>query len=532
MDREFRRRYVRKVVPGVVIVLSAAAVFLFWKTDVLNLSVATEEGAAGQTSSPAVRSRKVIKASLAGTGWYDDDPQALSRQLEGFFDKARIETIDNVIAFILPHAGYDWSGQTAAFALKATKKNYNRIVVIGPSHRTYMEEILSVPRGSHYETPLGKVPLDAEFIEELLKFSVFQDLPYALDNENSVEMEVPLLQYWQKDFKLVLIVAGQCSLPTVRKAGRILRGLVDEDTLVVASSDFVHYGRGHRYVPFTENIPERIKELDMGAYEYIAKKDAKGFLDYRSRTGATICGTMSIAVLLSMLDAGTTAHLAKYTRSGELTGDYSNSVSYLSVVFSGRWSDRPEAQPEQSKLTEEDKKRLLSLARKSILYYLENKALPEAAELNITVSGAMESPRAAFVTLKKESRLRGCIGDIFPQRPLYKSVIYNAVSAAVRDRRFPPVTRDECKDLTIEISALTAPQPVESPNDIRIGTDGVVLKKDGRSAVYLPQVAPEQGWGLNETLSNLSLKAGLPADAWKEGASFLVFQATVFGEEE
>jgi AMMECR1 domain-containing protein len=74
------------------------------------------------------------------------------------------------------------------------------------------------------------------------------------------------------------------------------------------------------------------------------------------------------------------------------------------------------------------------------------------------------------------------------------------------------------------------PEPVSSPDEIRIGIDGVVLNKDGRSAVFLPQVAPEQGWALNQTLTQLSLKAGLPGDAWKEGASLLVFQAVVFGE--
>jgi len=133
---------------------------------------------------------------------------------------------------------------------------------------------------------------------------------------------------------------------------------------------------------------------------------------------------------------------------------------------------------------------------------------------------------------QKDSPLRGCIGDIFPQRPLYKSVIINAINAGINDRRFLPVTEAECNDITIEISALTAPKPIASPNQIRVGTDGVVLSKDSRSAVFLPQVAPEQGWDLEQMLTQLSLKAKLPADAWKQGASFLVFQADVFGEEK
>jgi AmmeMemoRadiSam system protein A len=144
----------------------------------------------------------------------------------------------------------------------------------------------------------------------------------------------------------------------------------------------------------------------------------------------------------------------------------------------------------------------------------------------------MKAPRGAFVTLKKNSRLRGCIGDIFPQRPLYKSIIINAIHACVNDRRFAPVSQDELKDITIEISALTVPAPIASPDKIRIGIDGVVLNKDGQSAVFLPQVAPEQGWNVDQMLTQLSLKARLAADGWKEGASFLVFQAEVFGENE
>jgi AmmeMemoRadiSam system protein A len=310
--------------------------------------------------------------------------------------------------------------------------------------------------------------------------------------------------------------------------------LVDKETLVIASSDFTHYGPRFRYVPFTENIPEQIRNLDMGAYEHIARLDSKGFLEYKQRTGATICGYIPIAILLSMLDKPAEAELIKYATSGELTGDFSSSVSYLSAAFSGKWQNRPPIEPQHSnvELTEEDKKQLLTLARESIIYALQKRRVPEASELGVTISDAMRDPRAAFITLKKNSQLRGCIGDIFPQRPLYKSALYNALYAGFRDKRFIPVTKDELDDIVIEISALTPPQPVASYHKIRIGTDGVVLNKDGQSAVFLPQVAPEQGWDINQMLTQLSLKAKLPGDAWKEGANFLVFQAVVFGEEE
>ncbi|MHC4616977.1 MAG: AmmeMemoRadiSam system protein B [Planctomycetota bacterium] len=547
MDTNFRMRIVLELlIVGAIIFLGIPA-FLFWKVQVPKHSSATEEAASSQAEAAGKRPESVLRSALAGR-WYYADADKLSKQIEGFLQKADVKPKRNVIALILPHAGYQYSGQTAAFGLKTIDKKYKRIVVIGPSHRAPMENMLSVPRVTHYETPLGRVSLDVEFITELLKFPLFQNLPYAHQYEHSVQIELPLLQHCQgvpqtrysafggpqRDFEFVPIVAGRCSLPTIRKAAAILAGLIDKETLVVASSDFVHYGRNYSYVPFTENIPEQIKNLDMGAYEHIAKLDAGGFLDYRRRTGATICGSVPVAILLSMFDKETKAELVEYATSGELTGDYSNSVSYLSVVFTGAWQNPPPVQPRKNRteLTQRDKEQLLTLARKSIMYALEERQLPEAADLGVTISPVMKAPRAAFVTLKKNGGLRGCIGDIFPQRPLYKSVIINAINAALNDRRFVPVTKDECGILTVEISALTPPEPVASYDRIRIGTDGVVLRKDGRSAVFLPQVAPEQGWDLNQTLTRLSQKAGLPPDAWKEGASFLVFQAEVFGEEK
>ena len=482
---------------------------------------------------PEPAQKNVLRSALAGS-WYPADANTLRRQIQDFLEKSGVQPMGNVVALILPHAGYQYSGQVAASGIRAAGRQYERIVAIGPSHRVSMEEILSVPRVTDYETPLGQIPLDVEFINRLLEHSVFQNVPVTHQYEHSVQIELPLLQYCQKGFQFVPIVAGECSWDTIAKAGAILKSMMDPNTLVVASSDFVHYGPNYGYVPFRENIPQEIKKLDMGAYEHIAKLDGEGFLQYIQKTRATICGHVPIAIVLSMLKADTKAELITYATSGGLTGDFTNSVSYLSIAFCGQWQNCPQVEPEADApdLTEQDKKQLLALARRTIEYVLEKRRVPQPAELDVTVTHAMRFPRGAFVTLEKNGLLRGCIGDIFPQRPLYKSVIMNAIHASLNDRRFQPVTKEECDDITIEISVLTVPEPLSSPDEIRIGTDGVVLSKQGRSAVYLPQVAPEQGWDLEQTLTHLSQKAGLPPDAWKKDANFLVFQAVVFGEQE
>jgi len=474
----------------------------------------------------------VLDSALAGR-WYPADAGRLTRQVESFFAAAEAREIDSVMALILPHAGYSYSAPTAVRAIKSTKKAYKRIIIIGPSHYVSMQEMLSIPRATHYKTPLGKVAVDTGLVDALLEYPIFQNVPHAHTHEHSVQIQLPLLQYRCKDFRLVPIVAGTCSRQTIEKAAQILKGLLDDQTLVIASSDFVHYGPNYGYVPFTEDVPGQIKNLDMQAYDYIARLDCKGYLDYKNTTGATICGYVPIAILLAMLPSSAVPHLIAYTTSGDITGDFTNSVSYLSAAFSGKWPTEPKvpAKAGNRPLMRDDKNQLLTLARRAIVYFLENRKKPQPADLNVTATEAMEVPQAAFVTLQKQSRLRGCIGDIFPRQPLYESVIVNAINAAVNDRRFRPVSKDECNALTIEISILTAPEPVGSPNDIRVGTDGVVLSKDGRSAVFLPQVAPQQGWDLNQTLTQLSLKAQLPGDAWKKGAQFLTFQAVVFSEE-
>lgn len=485
-----------------------------------------------QAAEPVVK-KTVVTSPLGQMGWHAADADGLKKQVEGFFKNADVQPADDIIALISPHAGYAYSGQTAAFGVKAAKGKYTRIIVIGPSHHVGMQDVLSVPRVTDYKTLLGEIPLDTEFIGKLLKHKIFQDIPPAYEAEHSVFAQLPLLQYQFGDFKLVPIVAGQCSPETVQKAAEILKSLVDKNTLVVASSDFTHYGPNYGYIPFTQNIPAELKKLDMGAYDYIAKQDGAGFLKYCDETGATICGRVPIAILLSMLPADTKRTLLKYTTSGEITGDYTNSVSYFSIAFHGQWQKQPNVEPAKTdaELTQEDYQNLLLLARKSIEFYLKNKQVLPPEQIGINLTDAIKVPRAAFVTLKIGSNLRGCIGEIFPSQSLYKSVIVNAINAAVKDRRFQSVTKDELSTIKIEISALTVPHTIDSYNQIRLGTDGIILEKDGRMALFLPQVATEQKWTLAETLTQLSLKAGLPADAWREGAKFQVFQAEVFGEE-
>jgi AmmeMemoRadiSam system protein A len=184
-----------------------------------------------------------------------------------------------------------------------------------------------------------------------------------------------------------------------------------------------------------------------------------------------------------------------------------------------------------SPFTDAEKAALLALARKSIERALAGTSARTPQELGVEPTPAMERKMGGFVTLTIDGDLRGCIGEIFPLQPLVRVVMERALDAAFGDPRFPPLTGAELPAVRIEISALTPPTPVPSYADIEIGRHGMVLELGSHTAVFLPQVAPEQGWDLAQTLTHLSIKAGLRPDAWQDSrARFTTFEAIVFHE--
>ncbi len=170
---------------------------------------------------------------------------------------------------------------------------------------------------------------------------------------------------------------------------------------------------------------------------------------------------------------------------------------------------------------------LLSLARKSIETGMDDVSLPRPEPMH----PAMVVPSGAFVTLKLRGMLRGCIGRIEAEWPLWETVARMARAAAFEDPRFASLTREELAEVEIEVSVMTPLTPVASATDVVAGEHGVLIQRGENRAVFLPQVATEQGWDRDMLLTQLSLKAGLPADAWRgDDVSFSVFTAVVFDE--
>lgn len=209
-----------------------------------------------------------------------------------------------------------------------------------------------------------------------------------------------------------------------------------------------------------------------------------------------------------------------YANSGDVTKNMSRVVGYGSIAFS-------RSQPDRS-LSRKEQEMLLVIARKNLEEYVTNGNVHKA---DVKEPILLEK-RGAFVTLTKNSSLRGCIGYIQPATPLHKTISDMARAASTRDPRFPPVSRKELKDIRIEISVLSPLRLVSDTNEIEIGKHGLYMIRGNNAGLLLPQVATENKWNREEFLRQTCVKAGLPAQAWKDKATQIyTFTAQIFSEE-
>ncbi len=519
---------------------------------------------------------RVRAPECADDMWYPSDPDKLGRMLDDFLSKADPPLISGKPAgLVCPHAGIRYSGPVAAAGYKTLKgQSYKRVFVFGFSHRQTFRGGAILPKVTHYATPLGTIPVDREVCDKLLAYKSKDFAPHeeVHRGEHSLEIQLPFLQRVLKDFKLVPIMVEQSDpllmdpvfgrgQKTGQQAGvdplvydrmaEAIAPFVDADTLIVASSDFTHYGPRFFYVPFTDNIPENLRRIDLAAADRIAEMDVPGFLKALNDNGVgnpnyrrpqSICGWGTITLLMKVLGKVGTYRGVRlaYDTSGHMTNDYQHSVSYVSIGFS-RTGDRP--QPTASNapaadsetLSPKERSTLLQLARDAATAALEKKGRLDPRSSKYELTEAMQRQAGAFVTLRNRGELRGCIGSIEAQGSLVDSVVDNAINAATRDYRFAekPVTTREMPDITVEISVLSPLQRIQSPQEIVLGKHGVILSRGMNRAVFLPQVATETGWNLEAFLSHLSQKAGISADAWqKPGTRFQVFTVEAFSDEQ
>jgi len=460
----------------------------------------------------------IIREPAVAGAFYPADKNSLMTQLKTLLASTEQLNEKNTLrVLIVPHAGYDCSGQVAAWGFKQLKeKKYSRIIILGVSHHAYFSKAAIFDQGL-WKTPLGSVAIDEDFANSLINQSNLLEANLEVHKEeHSLEVEVPFLQQALANFKIVPILLGHGNNEVLEALTQAIANNFDDKTLLVISSDLSHY-------PAFDIANKVDKETTDSILTGDVNKFGQKINENINQPEVDTCACGADAIKVGMLVAKKLAigsiQLINYANSGNISGDKSRVVGYASIGFYDK----------NSELDKSQQKQLLEIARQTLESYLKNKKIPE---FNIK-DDVLNQKLGVFVTLRKNGELRGCIGEFEPKIPLYRVVQEKAIDAALHDPRFYPIEYNELKDINIEISVLSPKVKVDDWKKIELGKQGVVVIKGSRGGTFLPQVASETGWDLETFLTNLcNQKAGLQTNCYKDpNVAIYVFTAQVFEEK-
>jgi AmmeMemoRadiSam system protein B/AmmeMemoRadiSam system protein A len=441
--------------------------------------------------------------------------------VDGFLEA--VEPVDGEpIAMIVPHAGYVYSGPVAAYGFKQLEAGECDVaVIVAADHQMPLSTPISVWAEGGFETPLGVVPVDVELAAALVAADprITFD-PGSHQSEHPIEIELPFLQRVCPGCRIVPVLMGTDSEEAVEALSEALLAVVpDRRVVIIASSDLSHYPSyidaravdGATLAAIETNDPNRVRET----VNSLIKANV-------SNLDTCACGEGPILVAMRVAQGlgANTVSVLRYANSGDVPyGDRERVVGYGAVMF---WHYDP---PD---LTGARQAELLRLARTTLAEYLKSGHISDYQ----TQDPVLTRRAGAFVTLKKGDELRGCVGHLFADTPLYRRVQEMAVAAATADPRYPPLTAEELDEVSVEVSVLSPLGRVTDTQQIQVGTHGLVILQSGQQGVLLPQVPVDEGWDLGEFLENLCLKAGLMPNCWADRPTLYTFTAVVFGEVE
>jgi AmmeMemoRadiSam system protein B/AmmeMemoRadiSam system protein A len=450
--------------------------------------------------------------AIAGT-FYPSNPAELEATVQYFLDEAnRVfgQPINVPKAIIVPHAGYIYSGLTAAAAfsrLHPARKAIKRVIILGPCHRVAVNG-MALPSTDIFQTPLGDVPLDIDAIKKINDLDFITIFNETHVDDHSIEIHLPFLQKILAEFKLVPIIVGETDPGKVAEVLEILWG--GPETLIIISSDLSHY-LGYDQAKIIDNDTRKaVEQMDLKA---LGKDQA--------------CGRYSIMGLLTLAKAkGLSVGTADIRNSGDTAGTKDRVVGYGSWYFDENNRVNVNTKNKSNLLTHDILQQhgdiLIRFAASTIFsQLLPSKTInAEFSELD----SILYEPGASFITLNKKGQLRGCIGSIQARQPLIKDITENSCKAAFGDPRFLPLTilEIEAREIEISISILGPQTQIYFLNEIDLldqlqpSVDGIVLK-DGiqHGAVFLPSVW-EQLPDPRQFMSQLKRKAGLPENHWSD----------------
>lgn len=477
---------------------------------------------------PKEEKKMIIREPAVAGAFYPADKNSLTTQLKILLASTKyLDEVDeekSLRILIVPHAGYDYSGQVAAWGFKQLEgKDYSRIIILGVSHHTYFSKAAIFNQGL-WKTPLGSVAIDEDFANSLINQSNLLEANLEVHKEeHSLEVEVPFLQQTLANFKIVPILLGNSNNEVLEALTQAIANNFDDKTLLVISSDLSHYPAFDIANKVDKETTDSILTGDMAKFDQKINENI-------NQPGVDTCACGADAIKVGMLVAKKSAiasiQLINYANSGNISGDKSRVVGYASIGF---YNKNLESKIQNSELDKSQQKQLLEIARQALESYLKDKKIPE---FDIQ-DDVLNQKLGAFVTLRKNGKLRGCIGEFEPEIPLYQVVQNKAIDAALHDPRFYPIEYKELKNINIEISVLSPKTKISDWQKIELGKQGVVIIKGNQGGTFLPQVAQETGWDLETFLANLcSQKTGLPTDCYKDpNVAIYVFSAQVFEEE-
>lgn len=444
----------------------------------------------------------IRRPAVAGT-FYPASRDALKRQLAQFMLEAGNAAPQASFpkAIIGPHAGYLYSGPVAARAygrLTTARGHVSRVVLIGPSHYVAFRGF-AVDMSEAWELPAGPVPLDQEAIARLVELPMIGRLDHAHEREHALEVHVPFLQHVLGEFRLVPIVAGDAPPDAVASLFDVLWG--GQETLIVVSTDLSHYldyATCQRVDARTAAAIERFDDSAIGSNEACGQVPTRGLLRIARRR----------RMVVERLDL---------RNSGDTAGSRERVVGY------GAWALYEAGAREETERKEIEAlgPTLIDMARGGIAVGFDT-GQPGRVRGDTALHPRLTAPGAAFVTLRRNGTLRGCIGSPTARQPLGADVVAHAFNAAFCDPRFPALGLLELTGLELTVSVLTHPEELRFADEpdllaqLRPRVDGLIIEDAGRRSLYLPSVW-EEITDPRDFLWSLKQKAGLRAEHFSSG---------------
>jgi AmmeMemoRadiSam system protein B/AmmeMemoRadiSam system protein A len=423
----------------------------------------------------------MIRSPVVSGKFYPDSPAKLKKMIREMVGKEVAK--EEVMGLVSPHAGYIYSGSVAGATIAKVKLK-DTFIILGPNHSGRGKPFSIMTEGI-WQTPLGEVVIDSRLAKQILDGSTYLEEDYSAHQyEHSIEVQLPFLQYFKGNIRLVPIVLSHATGSIYKEIGSaIARAIKDlsREAVIIASSDMTHY-----------EPRESAQQKDNQAIEAILDLNEDELLRRVEELNISMCGYAPVTSLISAAKelGAKGAELISYQTSGDATGDYSSVVGYAGIIIKGA-----EMSP------------LVRLAKETVETRVKEGKVPEPEEL----TPEMKEKAGVFVSIHKLGQLRGCIGTFEPtKKNVAEEIIANAVSSATRDPRFPPVAPNELKDLSYSVDVLTMPEPVESKDQLDPKKYGIIVECGSRRGLLLPDL--EGVSSVDKQIGICCRKAGIEPD--------------------